>query len=102
MRFPPLLCPTLCVTPERVALGITDAWMMAAAVPNSRWVYVADREGDLTALMQRAEQLGHRKGEKAREVCQEIRWLLCGWGVNALSYPPRSFLIRWSGKRPMD
>lgn len=30
-----------------------------AAVPNSRWVYVADREGDLTSLMQRAEQLGH-------------------------------------------
>jgi hypothetical protein len=141
------LHPTLCVTPERIALGITDAWMwargktkksdkktpsvkesirwtegyervaeMAETVPNSRLVYVADREGDLTALMQRAEQLEHpadwlirakhnrslgnkeklwdkvteqspiasirftksrRKGEKAREVCQEIKVLTC-------------------------
>lgn len=141
------LHPTLCVTPERIALGVTDAWMwargktkkedkktpgvkesirwtegyerigeMAASVPGNRLVYVADREGDLTELMQRAEQLGHpadwlirakhnrslgdkeklwdkvtqqsplasirftksrRKGEKARQVCQEIKVLSC-------------------------
>jgi len=84
------LHPTLCITPERIALGVTDAWMwsrgktkkadqespsvkesirwvegyervgeMAASLPESRLVYVADREGDMTALMQRAEQLGH-------------------------------------------
>lgn len=85
-------------------------------------MYVADREGDLTALMQRAEQLGHpadwliwakhnrslgdkeklwdtvteqsamasirftksrRKGEKAREVCQEIKVLTCCLHANS-------------------
>jgi len=143
------LHPTLCMTPERIALGVTDAWMwsrgktkkadqktptvkesirwiegyervgeMAASLPDSRLVYVADREGDLTALMQRAEQLDYpadwlvrakhnrslgreakeklwnkvdqqpaiasirftkarKKGEKARQVCQELKVLSC-------------------------
>lgn len=141
------LHPTLCLTPERIPLGVTDAWMwargktkkadkqapaikesirwvegyervgeMAASLPGQRLVYVADREGDLTALMQRAEQLGHpadwlvrakhnrslgdqeklwnkvdqqtavasirftksrKKGEKARQVRQEIKVLSC-------------------------
>ena len=141
------LHPTLCITPERIPLGVTDAWMwargktkkedqkkpaikesirwvegyervgeMAVSLPGQRLVYVADREGDLTALMQRAEQLDYpadwlirakhnrslgeqeklwikvdqqpaiasirftksrKKGEKARQVCQEIKVLSC-------------------------
>ncbi len=141
------LHPTLCLTPERVPLGLTDAWMwargktkkpdqktptikesirwvegyervaeMAASLPGQRLVYVADREGDLAALMHRAAQLEHpadwlvrakhnrslegheklwdkvdqqaavasirftksrKKGEKARQVCQEIKVLPC-------------------------
>jgi hypothetical protein len=72
--------PTLRVTPAGVALGVVDAWMwarapkgveqvkestrwvegygivadLAASVPETRLVYVADREGDLRALMDEA------------------------------------------------
>lgn len=80
--------PTLCVTPERLPLGTTDAWMwargkskaedqktpqikeslrwsegyervaeMAERCPDQQLVYVADREGDLYELMERAYQL---------------------------------------------
>jgi hypothetical protein len=80
--------PTYAVTPQREPLGVCDAWMwaremrdpngvrpgqkesarwtegyervaeMAARLPSSRLVYVADREGDMLALMQRAKALG--------------------------------------------
>jgi hypothetical protein len=79
--------PTLAVTPERESLGVVDAWMwaremrdddgvrhgqkeslrwiegyervaeMAAAMPDTRLVYVADREADLVAMMARAQAL---------------------------------------------
>jgi len=80
--------PTLCVTPERLPLGITDSWMwargkskaedqktpqikeslrwqegyervaeMAERCPDQKLVYIADREGDLYELMERADQL---------------------------------------------
>jgi hypothetical protein len=82
------LHPTLAVTPQREPLGVTDAWMwaresnadgqacsapkestrwiegyervaeMAAGVPATRLVYVADREADLVELMLRAQTLG--------------------------------------------
>ena len=81
------LHPTLAVTPEGVALGVLDAWMwarkpkgeadvkeserwvegyavvadLAEKMPDSRLVYVADREGDLRALMDEAA----RRGEAA-------------------------------------
>ena len=74
---------TLCVTPERVALGVLDSWMWAREprdVPmlkeSSRWIegyervaecaqslpqtqliYVADRESDIGALFLRAQAL---------------------------------------------
>jgi hypothetical protein len=77
--------PTLVVTPQGLALGVVDAWMWArkpkgeAAVkesvrwvegyeivadlaeqtPETRLVYVADREGDLRALMDTAARRGH-------------------------------------------
>lgn len=77
--------PTLMVSPEGVALGVLDAWMwarkpkgeadikeslrwvegygvvadLAARVPDTRLVYVADREGDLRALMEEAARRGH-------------------------------------------
>lgn len=81
------LHPTLAVTPERLPLGVLDAWMwarepkhadgersgvsesvrwregyervaeVAEAHPDTRWVYVADREADILALMQRAHAL---------------------------------------------
>jgi len=84
------LHPTLCVTPERLSLGITDCWMwargatkeadrldppvkeslrwlegyervaeMAERCPAQRLLYVADREGDILALMQLAQRLGN-------------------------------------------
>ena len=83
------LHPTYVVTPEREPLGVTDAWMwarepkagdgtrpgireslswtegyeriaeMAATMPDTRLVYVADREADIAALMQRAHALGN-------------------------------------------
>ena len=82
------LHPTYAVTPEREPLGVTDAWMWARqpkgsdgkrsgtresrrwtegyeriaesalTMPETRLVYVADREADLLELMQRAHALG--------------------------------------------
>jgi len=82
------LHPTLAVTPERLPLGVLDAWMWARepknadgerpgicesvrwregyervaeyaeSQPGTRWVYVADREADILELMQRAHVLG--------------------------------------------
>ena len=82
------LHPTYAVTPGREPLGIVDAWMwarekkdkfgirgglkeslrwiegyeriaeMAADLPDTRLVYVADREADLVPLMLRAQELG--------------------------------------------
>lgn len=81
--------PTLAVTPERLPLGVLDAWLWARepknadgarpgiaesvrwregyervteyaeANPSTRWVYVADREADILDLMQRAQALGN-------------------------------------------
>jgi hypothetical protein len=81
--------PTYAVTPEREPLGVLDAWMwareskdaqgrragplestrwiegyervaeLAQAMPETRLVYVADREADIVALMARANDLGH-------------------------------------------
>jgi len=83
------LHPTYAVTPDREPLGILDAWMwarealdenghrggikestrwiesyeraaeQAANLPATRLVYVTDREGDIAALMERADALGH-------------------------------------------
>ncbi len=76
--------PTLVVTAEGLALGVIDAWMwargpkgqpqvkestrwvegyeivadLAERTPDSRLVYVADREGDLRALMDAAARRG--------------------------------------------
>lgn len=76
--------PTLAVTPEGVALGVIDAWIwargpkdepqvkestrwvegydrvaeLAETVPDTRLVYVADRAGDLRALMEPAARRG--------------------------------------------
>ncbi len=82
------LHPTYAVTPEREPLGVIDAWMWARApkaadgtrpglgestrwiegyervaetaakMPQTRLVYVADREADMVGLMQRAQALG--------------------------------------------
>jgi hypothetical protein len=82
------LHPTYAVTPERVPLGVLDAWMWAReakdpqgkrggvkeslrwiegyeriaetapSLPHTRLVYVADREADMIALMVRAQELG--------------------------------------------
>lgn len=82
------LHPTYAVTPEREPLGLLDVWRwarqpkgpdgarpgdleserwckgyervaeLAAVLPNTRLVYVADREADILAVMQRAESLG--------------------------------------------
>lgn len=79
------LHPTYAVTPDREPLGVIDAWMWARAEKGSeaappegrRWlegyervaeeaacltttrlVYMADREGDILELMQRARELG--------------------------------------------
>jgi hypothetical protein len=77
--------PTLALTPEGVMLGTLDVWMwkrepkgeasfkesirwiegyervaeIAAEMPATRLVYIADREGDIRALMDRAAELGH-------------------------------------------
>jgi hypothetical protein len=79
------LHPTLALTPEGVMLGTLDVWMwkrepkgeasfkesirwvegyervaeIAAEMPATRLVYIADREGDIRALMDRAAELGH-------------------------------------------
>lgn len=82
------LHPTYAITPQREPLGVTDAWMwarppkdadgqrpgpkeslrgtegykrvaeMAADVPSTRLVYVADRESDIVERMQCAQDLG--------------------------------------------
>lgn len=82
-----LVHPTLAVTPERLQLGLLDSWMWtrefkdqngvrpginestrwiegyervaerALELPQTRLVYVADRESDLLALMQKANAL---------------------------------------------
>ena len=82
------LHPTIALTPERLQLGVLDAWMwarelrdaqgvrhgqkesnrwiegyervaeMAGEMPSTRLVYVADREADIIALMRRAQRLG--------------------------------------------
>lgn len=82
------LHPTYVVTPDREPLGVTDAWMWAREakdddgqrpgilesrrwiegyqriaetareMPDTRQVYVADREADILELMQRAHHLG--------------------------------------------
>ena len=82
------LHPTYAVTPERLPLGVLDAWVWARepkdkqgkrgglkeslrwiegyeriaetapSLPDTRLVYVADREADMIALMVRAQQLG--------------------------------------------
>ncbi len=82
------LHPTYAVTPQREPLGVMNAWMWArepkgpdgtrpglsesrrwiegyeqvaqtaARMPNTRLVYVADREADMVGLMQRAQALG--------------------------------------------
>lgn len=79
------LHPTLALTPEGIMLGTLDVWMwkrepqgeasfkesirwvegyervaeIAAEMPATRLVYIADREGDIRALMDRAAELGH-------------------------------------------
>ena len=82
------LHPTIAVTPERLQLGVVDAWMwarekrdaqgvrpgqkeskrwsegydrvaeMAAEMPMTRLVYVADREADIMELMRNASDRG--------------------------------------------
>ncbi|PWF47965.1 IS4 family transposase [Massilia glaciei] len=82
------LHPTYAVTPEREPLGVLDAWMwareergadgvrpgliestrwtegyeriaeMATNMPDTRLVYLADREADIVAMMRRARDLG--------------------------------------------
>jgi hypothetical protein len=78
------LHPTLAVTPAGVALGVIDAWIwargpkdqpqvkestrwvegyeivadLAEQLPDTRLVYVADREGDIRELMDTAERRG--------------------------------------------
>lgn len=141
------LHPTLCVTPDRIPLGITDAWMwsrgktkkedqdngtvkeslrwiegyervaeMAERCSDTRLIYVADREGDILNLMKISAALNYpadwlirakhnrklttdeklwdkvdkqevtsrvafikpkRKGEKPRQIKQEIKVLRC-------------------------
>jgi hypothetical protein len=73
--------PTYAVTPQRLPLGIVDTWMWARPLdtpesqrwvegyervaerarrlPGTRLVYIADREADMLALMQRAHALAH-------------------------------------------
>jgi IS4 transposase len=81
--------PTYAVSPEREPLGVLDAWMwareakdvdgqrgglresrrwiegymrvaeLAASLPQTRLVYVVDREGDIVALMAQARDLRH-------------------------------------------
>jgi len=83
------LHPTYMVTPDREPLGVLDAWIwareardadgqrggikesvrwiegyervaeQAALLPETRLVYVTDREGDIAELMARAQHLGH-------------------------------------------
>ena len=100
------LHPTYAVTPDREPLGVIDAWMwarepldangerggikesvrwtesyervaeQAATLPATRLVYVADREGDIVALMERAHELSHPADWLIR--CQHNRSLGAG------------------------
>ena len=108
------LHPTLAVTPTGVALGVLDAWMwvrkpknepdvkergrwvesyeiladLAETIPDTRWVYVADREGDLRALMDAAVRRGHPADGRVR--AQHNRNLPDGekwWDHLAISEP---------------
>ena len=84
--------PTLAVTPAGVALGVIDAWIwargpkdqpqvkestrwvegyeivadLAEQTPDTRLVYVADREGDLWELMDAAERRGTCNGLQSK------------------------------------
>ena len=103
--------PTYAVTPAREPLGVIDAWMwarefkdadgqrggvseslrwlegyarvaeQAQQMPNTRLVYVADREADIVALMRSARDLNHPADWLIRS--QHDRWL--GKGVPKLS-----------------
>ena len=99
--------PTLAITPEGVMLGTLDVWMwkrepkgealfkesirwvegyervaeIAATMPATRLVYMADREGDIRALMERAAELGHPADWLIRLACMTARWTMgasCG------------------------
>ena len=97
------LHPTYAVTPQRVPLGVLDAWIWAReakgadgkragvlestrwvegyervaerarAMPQVRQVYVADREADIMALLRRANELEHAADYLIR--CQHDRAL---------------------------
>ena len=145
------LHPTFCITPDRIPLGISDAWMwsrgkskkedqekstikesdrwiegyervaeMAERCPETRLIYIADREGDILSLMQKSKALNtpadwlvrakhnrklsadgklwdsvdkqevmggisfikpRKKGEKSRQIQQEIKVLRCTFPV---------------------
>jgi hypothetical protein len=104
--------PTLVVSPEGHAFGVTDAWMyarkakgkadfkeslrwiegyervaeMAAQVPETRLVYVADRESDIRDLMDKAQALGYpadfllRAQHERNTVAGESLWQRVGRG----------------------
>jgi hypothetical protein len=93
--------PRLSITPEGVMLGTLDVWMwkrepkgeapfkesirwvegyervaeIAATMPATRLVYMADREGDIRALMERAAALGHPADWLIRLACTTAPWL---------------------------
>jgi hypothetical protein len=97
------LHPTYVVTPQREPLGVTNAWMwarqfkdgdaprggplesrrwiesgeiiaeQALKLPQTRHVFVGDRESDMLALMVRAKELGHAADYLVR--CQHNRAL---------------------------
>lgn len=110
--------PTYVVTPQREPLGVIDAWMWArqpkaadgarpgicesrrwiegyervaesaAKMPDTRLVYVADREADILALMQRAYALGTPADWLIR--AQHNRCLPQGgklWAATCAQYP---------------
>lgn len=100
------LHPTYAVTPDREPLGVVDAWMWAREfkdkegqrggvsesqrwlegyervaehaplLPQTRQVYVADREADIVALLRRAKELDHPADYLIR--CQHNRSLAGG------------------------
>jgi hypothetical protein len=93
------LHPTLALTPQGVMLGTLDAWMwkrepqgeacfkesirwvegyervaeIGSEMPATRLVYMADREGDIRALMDRAAELGHPADWLIRLACTTAR-----------------------------
>jgi hypothetical protein len=111
------LHPTYAVTPERVPLGILDAWMwtrekkdasgrrggpkeslrwiegyerlaeVAPHLPETRLVYVADREADMLPLMLRAQELGTPVDWLVRAAprsCGRTPVLACRWARSSL------------------